>query len=307
MECLIAIAKNGSINKASLDLFTTPQNVSKLLKQIEDEMEFKIVIRKASGATFTKLGLEVLEASYDTLQRFEAIKQKNKDEQKKIKQIEGEIQLHCISAHNLFFLDDFVDKFVKQYPKISVNYICNTEYGEIYTAIEEDPIRNIGILPFSYINEKLEIEEHYLQEYEFEILLQDKMVLLCSKDFKYAHTKKISVKKLKDCNLVMVKESSKANSLILNALKKYGIYKEDLTYTVRSPFNFLSYIKNGMGVGMMQKNTLIDNAAIALGKILVIEFEEDFSVCNCIVTSKSIEYSRVQRLFLDELYRYFDK
>ena len=76
MRCLIAIADNKSINKASSDMYTTPQNVSRLLKQMEDEMGFELVIRKPSGITFTKLGEEVLDVSRQTISRLESIKQK---------------------------------------------------------------------------------------------------------------------------------------------------------------------------------------------------------------------------------------
>ncbi len=307
MRCLIAIADNKSINKASSDMYTTPQNVSRLLKQMEDEMGFELVIRKPSGITFTKLGEEVLDVSRQTISRLESIKQKFENEKQMVKQLKGTLNLYCLSAHNLLFIEDFLEIFKQQYPQIIVSLIGETEYSRIYNAVDEEPEINIGIVPYPFINKKIGIPSKYLEEYRFDTLLQDEMILLCSSDFEFHEEKSISINKLKKNKLILCKESSQKDSLLVKIITEYDICLEDIPYIIRSPYNFLGSISKGLGLGLMQKNTLKENDLVNSGKLYALKFKEDTTVCNYLVTSKKIEHSLIQKLFLNEIYRYFNK
>jgi len=307
MRCLIAIADNKSINKASSDLYTTPQNVSRLLKQMEDEMGFELVIRKPSGISFTKLGEEVLEVSRETISRLECIKSKFENEKQMVKQLAGKLNLYCLSAHNLMFIEDFLELFKQWYPQIVVSLIGETEYSKIYQAIDDAPEINIGIVPYPFINKKTAIPPEYLDDFQFDTLLQDEMILLCSSDFEFYMEKSISISKLKKNKLIMCKESSQKDSLLEKILNEYDIDLDEIPCMIRSPYNYSSSISKGFGLGLMQKNTVKDNEAIHSGKLYALNIKEDTTVCNYLITSKKAENSLIQKLFLNEIYRYFNK
>ena len=74
LECFIAICQTGSINKAARVLNTSPQNVSKMLKQFEDEIGAVLVERSPKGILLTKDGLEVLEWAKQTMEGWDGIK-----------------------------------------------------------------------------------------------------------------------------------------------------------------------------------------------------------------------------------------
>ena len=76
LESLIAVQQTQSINKAGALLHTTPQNVSKLLRQFEDELGFALIIRTPHGITLTQAGLEVLSFAKVTLENLDNIKRK---------------------------------------------------------------------------------------------------------------------------------------------------------------------------------------------------------------------------------------
>ena len=56
LEFLIAAAESGSLNKASEQLYTTQSNVSKIIKKLEEELGYKLFIRKGKGVYLTPEG-----------------------------------------------------------------------------------------------------------------------------------------------------------------------------------------------------------------------------------------------------------
>lgn len=61
LKYVVSCAKYASINKAADSLFTSPSNVSKAIKSLEDELGFAIFIRNTNGLILTPLGEEVLQ------------------------------------------------------------------------------------------------------------------------------------------------------------------------------------------------------------------------------------------------------
>lgn len=53
------MAENHSITKTSLEFYTTHQSVSKIIRQLEEEMEAQLFVRSSKGMTLTPEG-EVL-------------------------------------------------------------------------------------------------------------------------------------------------------------------------------------------------------------------------------------------------------
>lgn len=56
LEFLIAAAESGSLNKASEQLYTTQSNVSKIIKKLEEELGYRLFIRKGKGVYLTPEG-----------------------------------------------------------------------------------------------------------------------------------------------------------------------------------------------------------------------------------------------------------
>lgn len=63
LEYLICLAETGSTTKASEKLLTSRQNVSKMIRQLEDEMEAELFIRGPQGVQLTEAGKNHAEGS----------------------------------------------------------------------------------------------------------------------------------------------------------------------------------------------------------------------------------------------------
>ena len=60
LRYFIALDTFQSINKTSRELGTTPQNVSRILKNLETEMDADLFFRTADGVTLTQTGTDFL-------------------------------------------------------------------------------------------------------------------------------------------------------------------------------------------------------------------------------------------------------
>ena len=58
LEFFVETAKNHSMRSAADKLHASPQNVSKAIKQLEDELAFTLFIRSRQGLYLTPLGQE---------------------------------------------------------------------------------------------------------------------------------------------------------------------------------------------------------------------------------------------------------
>ena len=73
---LLALKQAGSVNKSALLLHTSPQNVSRVMKQMENEWQVTLFQRRAYGIEFTEAGMEALAMAKDVLTRVAAFRQK---------------------------------------------------------------------------------------------------------------------------------------------------------------------------------------------------------------------------------------
>ena len=126
LESLIAVQQTQSINKAGALLHTTPQNVSKLLRQFEDELGFALIIRTPHGITLTQAGLEVLSFAKVTLENLDNIKRKYASTTAAVSSVKGELALLCSAGQNLYFLEDFFVFLQKTHPRLHLGIAPST-------------------------------------------------------------------------------------------------------------------------------------------------------------------------------------
>ena len=110
------ICSKGSLSKAAKALFITPQGLSRVLKNLEAELECTLVNRVASGLELTESGLCLLEYACKTTAEYDRMKEKIESIQESV---HGSVDL--LMAYDVIRLldpDCFAD-FQRMYPKIS--------------------------------------------------------------------------------------------------------------------------------------------------------------------------------------------
>jgi DNA-binding transcriptional LysR family regulator len=69
LKYIAEIAKTGTISGAAKNLYVSQQAVSSSMKQLEEELGVELLVRGASGVTFTTIGHEVAEFARQTMQQ----------------------------------------------------------------------------------------------------------------------------------------------------------------------------------------------------------------------------------------------
>lgn len=146
LEAYQIICGKGSLNKASKELFITPQGLGHMLKNLEKELECTLVNRTASGLELTECGKYLLDYSQLVTSDYEKLKEK-------IERIQGSVQgsVDLLMAYDMIrvFDPDCFEDFLQRYPGIALSY---REYPDRVTErmlMEGQGSAAISIGPFS--------------------------------------------------------------------------------------------------------------------------------------------------------------
>ena len=116
LEAYQVICGKGSLSKAAKELFITPQGLSRVLKNLEMELECTLVNRVASGLELTESGQCLLEYARKTTAEYDRMKEK-------IESIQGSVHgsVELLMAYDVIRLLDLdcFGEFQRMYPKIS--------------------------------------------------------------------------------------------------------------------------------------------------------------------------------------------
>ena len=80
LEEFIVICRRGSLAKASKELFMSPQGLSRVLKNLENELDCTLVNRVASGLELTESGECLRDYAEIALGEYENLKKKIKNQ-----------------------------------------------------------------------------------------------------------------------------------------------------------------------------------------------------------------------------------
>lgn len=116
LEAYRVICSRGSLSKAAKELFITPQGLSRVLKNLEAELECTLVNRVASGLELTQSGVCLLEYAQKTTAEYDIMKEKIEDIQGSV---HGSVEL--LMAYDVIRLlgPDCFEDFQRMYPKIT--------------------------------------------------------------------------------------------------------------------------------------------------------------------------------------------
>lgn len=113
------ICSKGSLSKAAKALFITPQGLSRVLKNLETELECTLVNRVASGLELTESGVCLLDYARKVTAEYDKMKEK-------IESIQGSVHgsVELLMAYDVIRLldPDCFGEFRRMYPKITFSF-----------------------------------------------------------------------------------------------------------------------------------------------------------------------------------------
>ncbi len=211
LRYFIALDTFQSINKTSRELGTTPQNVSRILKNLETEMDADLFFRTADGVTLTQTGTDFLQFAKATVYHFDKLQadihyRKTQQNQHK------DVVLFSSNVVNEIILNDILVAFSQEYPEIFVNNMI-VDWKEGYQKISAMP----SALAFlAYWPEK-----NFLEGFDFVPALQSHNVAIMSKTHPLAQNSYVTIPQLLDHKLIILTQNHVADTEVVVLLEQY--------------------------------------------------------------------------------------
>ena len=120
LKCFVTLSEQKSIQKTSQVLHTTPQNVSRILKGLEAEMNTSLYERNGGGSELTANGLTFLEFAKHTMHALEGMQSEFQYQQTEADLLQ-EVTIYSSNAMAELFLNDILTDFCVKYPGIILN------------------------------------------------------------------------------------------------------------------------------------------------------------------------------------------
>lgn len=290
LRYLLAIQQTGSLHKAAESLNTSCQNVSKVLKQMEKELNIPIFERTAQGVRPTKHTQAVLIFAQTTLENYDSLLTacSSTESQKNIK---GTVTL-SITRFTSNQLDDVLAEFIPQYPYIQLNF----HEIKINTPATGNP-NNISFLPDAAYLDNLGYEKKLP-------MIEDKIFALVKKNSPLGKQKSITLKKFSQQPTVVYSKYGYENSIYYYVLKdKVSLkYPPFITDDMRS---YKLYIGSGEYIGLTTSQSYKYTISQSDNYTLLPIREPSIYVTSYLLIKDTKSLTEAEQLFIEFMQNYF--
>lgn len=286
LRCFIALNDFNSITKASHVLDTTPQNVSRILKKLETEMNAILFTRNSDGITLTPYGERFLQFAKSTVYQYDELQAdfQFRQSQHAAKQ---EVVLYSSDVTNEIILNDILLAFSKEYPLIIVKNIT-IDWIDGYQKLQNDPLA-IGLL--HYIPGMNDLENHIIVP-----ALHLHPIVAVNKNHPLATAQHCTNKQLLNYNLLIYAHNDLTNTLPFHTLEIDPITQGKNYATTGSIKACYQMVANGNYVspGTLESYLLL-NESMRENLVALPIVDRPESIC-ALIKSKSLPADSPQQL-----------
>lgn len=291
LRYLLAIQQAGSVRKAAELLNTSFQNVSKVLKQLETELNTQLFERTPQGMRPTASAHPAIDFAKETLARYDDLLKLYHPAPKEA-ELTGVISISVVLVTSAL-LDDVLTKFIPLYPHIQFNF------DEIHPYISpaENP-NNISLLPRT--------EPVSPADYEKVVLLTtDKIFALVSKHSPLGRQKSLTLKKFCQQPTVIYSNQGYENSIYDHLLRN----KAQLKFTpliTNDSRSYKLYISSGQYIGLTSSVSTKRTLAQDSGNYTLLPIRQpELPIFFYLFIKDTHTLTKAEQVFLDFLVHYF--
>lgn len=296
LQYFISVAKTRSINKTSLEFFTTHQGVSKAIRQLEDEMGAPLFTRSPKGMELTQEGQLLLPEAEECVRRLHSV-QLEISHRNRRQDMEGLLRIWGTSLTNSVILPPLIDDFTHLFPKVRYQIKASEPLTIMrHISTHRDAIGFIVLLHDRTLHN---IYTPYLQQIELYPLQQDEYVCLVSSQSPLADRKQISFKEFCSYPVASILPESDEDHPIKYLLRHLG--NTELAFASQSPSLLAQIISSGEYVCLTSRRgrTEADYFNFDKGETTLIPFEEDLSLDLMLATNSRPAFDEISQAFVD--------
>lgn len=190
LKYAIIVAETGSISKAAEKLFVAQPNVSRGIKELEQELGITIFERNSKGMTVTPDGERLISYGKKLIHQMDEMEKTFKEQKKK--------NVFSISVPRASYIADAFVKFtesLKNVDDVEVFYKETNAYRVINNILNED--YKLGIVRYSVNHDVYFKDMLAKKELKYELITEFKYVLVFSKNSPLAQNEKVYYNDLK--------------------------------------------------------------------------------------------------------------
>ena len=301
LQFVVTVAELKSIRQAADELYVTPQNISKSIHQLEDELKADIFNRSKTGMSLTAQGQLVYETALDILQRVDFLSNafltaKDFPEQAKMN---GTLRiLHGASLSPIIYRLQRI--LINRYPNIN-NISTEQESNHIDKFLHDLTEDTIREFPYNMVfMSTFKLDDFFSQiiynHFDVYFLKDEKSGILMRYDD--ALTKK-GVISLETLNSLPVVAYSTSNEPIMpiQALKNHGVNITPIL-TTNSFVSYEQYIRDGIAYGIVGSDYMTIRGP-EHGKLAFVPFEKKITTNHFVLTKKKTLLLPHERAFLE--------
>lgn len=214
LEYFKAVCQHKSITKASHALYMTPQGLSKIIKNIENELGASLLNRTGTGTSLTEAG----EYLYEQIPHFLQAYQSMCSEIRCIEQRQNH-EIDLLSAYGILRLvtPECLADFKSKYPHIKFNYreYPDRQVERKFIEGEGNVAFTVGKIPLKYV------KSTFMEKFEIKLLVNRRHPL--------SSKKTVSIGDMEGQKLYIESSEFNIHTLITEECKKAG-FKPDIVF-----------------------------------------------------------------------------
>ena len=144
-EYIEAVAEHGSMSTAAQHLHVSQQNISKAIKQLEDELKITAFIRSKKGTVLTPQGELICKFAKKQLTQYRLLK--DNLYQMQLKNLQGVLKICTMNSGSSMIIPQMLCEFYKNYPGVELQIIDNNLFGVI-EQVSQGAV-DLGIITFT--------------------------------------------------------------------------------------------------------------------------------------------------------------
>jgi len=203
----VQVARERSFTKASNTLHVSQPALSKMIKNLEDELGFQLIDRSEKNFTLTDVGISFLNESERMVEGFNTLLESMYDT---VNLKRGNVKVGIPPVIGSAFFPTVIAGFRKKHPGIEIHMIedgAKTVASKVYEGVID-----IGLVIQPINDTKFDVIP----------IIEDKNVLIVHKDHPLANRNQVSFIDLKDELFVLLNESFMLHDYIISACKDAG-------------------------------------------------------------------------------------
>jgi DNA-binding transcriptional LysR family regulator len=272
----IEVAKQHSFTKASQNLHVSQPNISRMIKNLEDEVGFTLLDRTSNHIQLTAAGSIVFEEANQVLQILDNLIVKLNDLSNVPR---GIIRMGLPPTIGSKFFPKVLADFYKLYPEIKFDFV---EYGSKTVAKEvSEGNLDVGVV-VPPVNEEL---------FHSVPIIHEEVQLLVHEDHRLAKQSLVQLKELKEEAFMLYREDFTLHGRIIEACKHVG-FEPNITYESSQWDLIRGMVANNLGVSLLPQSICGEAAS---SQIKIIQVTPPIPWCVSIIWRKNQYLSSASR------------